>query len=202
MNRIYKVVGGALQTNSYVVTANDKDCIIIDCCDAEKLSEYLKDNNLICRAVLLTHVHFDHCGDAALLQNGGAKIYVHENDVALIDGRGNLAESMGFKFISFRPDVIVRDGDIIDLYGIKIKVIHTPGHTGGSVCYLSENTLFSGDTLFRESVGRTDFLTGSREQLSKSIREKLFALKDDCDVLPGHGEPTRLFFERSNNVYV
>ena len=202
MNKVYRIVGGVLQTNSYVVTANDVDCIVVDCCDADRLSEFFAKNNLKCRALLLTHSHFDHCKDAAVLQKAGAEIYVHGDDVALIDGKGNLAEAMGFEFISFRPDVIVNDGDILDLYGVRVKVIHTPGHTSGGVCYLSENFLFSGDTLFKESVGRTDFPTGDRKQLSDSVKEKLFTLNQDYDVLPGHGEPTRLFFERSNNVYV
>lgn len=202
MNKVYRIVGGVLQTNSYVVTANDVDCIVVDCCDADRLSEFFAENNLKCRALLLTHAHFDHCKDAAVLQKAGAEIYVHGDDVALIDGKGNLAEAMGFEFISFRPDVIVNDGDILDLYGVRVKVIHTPGHTAGGVCYLSENFLFSGDTLFKESVGRTDFPTGDRKQLSDSVKEKLFTLNQDYDVLPGHGEPTRLFFERSNNVYV
>ncbi len=202
MNKVYRIVGGVLQTNSYVVTANDVDCIVVDCCDADRLSEFFAENNLKCRALLLTHAHFDHCKDAAVLQKAGAEIYVHGDDVALIDGKGNLAEAMGFEFISFRPDVIVNDGDILDLYGVRVKVIHTPGHTSGGVCYLSENFLFSGDTLFKESVGRTDFPTGDRKQLSDSVKEKLFTLNQDYDVLPGHGEPTRLFFERSNNVYV
>lgn len=202
MNKVYRIVGGVLQTNSYVVTANDVDCIVVDCCDADRLSEFFAENNLKCRALLLTHAHFDHCKDAAALQKTGAEIYVHGDDVALIDGKGNLAEAMGFEFISFRPDVIVNDGDILDLYGVRVKVIHTPGHTSGGVCYLSENFLFSGDTLFKESVGRTDFPTGDRKQLSDSVKEKLFTLNQDYDVLPGHGEPTRLFFERSNNVYV
>ncbi len=202
MNKVYRIVGGILQTNSYVVTANDVDCIVVDCCDADRLSEFFAENNLKCRALLLTHAHFDHCKDAAVLQKAGAEIYVHGDDVALIDGKGNLAEAMGFEFISFRPDVIVNDGDILDLYGVRVKVIHTPGHTSGGVCYLSENFLFSGDTLFKESVGRTDFPTGDRKQLSDSVKEKLFTLNQDYDVLPGHGEPTRLFFERSNNVYV
>lgn len=202
MNKVYRIVGGILQTNSYVVTANDVDCIVVDCCDADRLSEFFAENNLKCRALLLTHAHFDHCKDAAVLQKAGAEIYVHGDDVALIDGKGNLAEAMGFEFISFRPDVIVNDGDILDLYGVRVKVVHTPGHTSGGVCYLSENFLFSGDTLFKESVGRTDFPTGDRKQLSDSVKEKLFTLNQDYDVLPGHGEPTRLFFERSNNVYV
>ena len=202
MNKVYRIVGGILQTNSYVVTANDVDCIVVDCCDADRLSEFFAENNLKCRALLLTHAHFDHCKDAAVLQKAGAEIYVHGDDVALIDGKGNLAEAMGFEFISFRPDAIVNDGDILDLYGVRVKVIHTPGHTSGGVCYLSENFLFSGDTLFKESVGRTDFPTGDRKQLSDSVKEKLFTLNQDYDVLPGHGEPTRLFFERSNNVYV
>ena len=142
MNKVYRIVGGILQTNSYVVTANDVDCIVVDCCDADRLSEFFAENNLKCRALLLTHAHFDHCKDAAVLQKAGAEIYVHGDDVALIDGKGNLAEAMGFEFISFRPDVIVNDGDILDLYGVRVKVIHTPGHTSGGVCYLSENFLF------------------------------------------------------------
>ena len=99
----------------------------------------------------------------------------------------------------FTPDVTVSGGETLDVAGIAVKVMHTPGHTAGGVCYIAEDCIFSGDTLFELSYGRTDFPTGSFKELKNSIVNKLFALKGDYKVFPGHGAPTTLQFEREHN---
>ena len=203
MTDIYKVTAGAFAANTYVITCSNGDCIAVDCCDHEKVSKFLREKNLNCRLLLLTHAHFDHCGEAALLQRDGAKVYIHEDDFPLVNSDGNLAAAMGQKFVPFVPDVKVKDGEELELFGHVIRVIHTPGHTPGGACYLfDDEVIFSGDTLFRLSVGRTDFPCGDFAALRTSVREKLFTLPKDYKVYPGHGMPTSIAFERDNNRYV
>ena len=118
----------------------------------------------------------------------------------LIETDKNLAPLFGKKFQRFVLDVAIDDGDEIEILNEKITVLHTPGHTAGSVCYVVENVIFSGDTLFRLSVGRTDFPTGSMKELNTSVK-RLLALPGNYTVYPGHGEITNLDFERANNPY-
>lgn len=192
---------GQLETNCYVVTDEDSlDCAVIDPGDESgTILDYLEDNKLHCRAVLLTHAHFDHIGAAAELQRGGALIVMHRDDVPLVGSFKNLAFYAGKKVEHFTPDVTVSGGETLDVAGIAVKVMHTPGHTAGGVCYIAEDCIFSGDTLFELSYGRTDFPTGSFKELKNSIVNKLFALKGDYKVFPGHGAPTTLQFEREHN---
>lgn len=200
---ITRLTTGRVSSNTYIVTDNDRDCIIIDCDDGLKIKNFLESKGLLCKALLLTHAHFDHCNGAACLQKNGAKVYLHEADRPLLKSGGNLAAAMGQKFNEFIPDVSVNDGDTFNVCGFDVKVIHTPGHTVGSVCYIiNDEVIFSGDTLFYLSVGRTDFPTGNQAQLSSSIKDKLFVLDKDYKIYPGHDRPTHLFFERENNFYV
>ena len=149
--------------------------------------------------MLLTHAHFDHIGAAAALQREGAQIVLHRDDVKLIKSFQNLSVLAGVKVEHFTPDVTVAGGETLDVAGVSVKVIHTPGHTAGSVCYVAGDVIFSGDTLFALSYGRTDFPTGSFAQLKNSVVNKLFALEGDYKVLPGHEGPTTLDYERAHN---
>ncbi len=203
MNDIFRITGGAFSANTYILTDGDKNCIAVDCCDYALVSGFLKEHGLKCEAVLLTHAHFDHCGEAALMQRDGAKIYLHKADVPLVKGDGNLGKAMGQPFIRFEPDVVFEDGDKFDICAHEIEVVHTPGHTPGGVCYIvDDEIIFSGDTLFKLCVGRTDFSYGNGKELRRSIKEKLFTLRKDYKVYPGHDMPTSLMFERENNPYV
>lgn len=201
--KIIKSTGGMLGANSYILTTDGIDCIVIDSCSRIRLKEVLKENKLVCRALLFTHAHFDHCDGAALFQSEGADLYMHAKDAELLSGKGNLAEMFGMKYIPFVPNKTVNDGDEFELCGIRIKVIHTPGHTAGGVCYLADGSaLFTGDTLFRLGVGRTDFPSGDAAELKRSVKEKLFAFDKSLVVYPGHGEETDIGFETENNPYV
>lgn len=203
MKNVYRISGGPLFSNSYILTENNSDCIVVDCCDGDKILRFLHDNGLKCRAVFLTHAHFDHCMNVSELAKEGAEIYMHEADIPLIHSSDNLAETMGADFKPFDVDVKVADGDIYSLCSMTVKVIHTPGHTRGGVCYLvDDEIIFSGDTLFRMSVGRTDFPGGNARELAGSVKEKLFTLQKNYSVYPGHDEATNIFFERENNRYV
>ena len=190
-----------MQTNTYILYDDEsKDAVLIDPGDDfQRLEDVLSENKLNCVAVLLTHAHFDHCNCAKYFQNKGAKVYLHSDDLKLIETDYNLAKHFGIGFNAFTPDVLLKDGDIINLLGKTFKVIHTPGHTAGSVCYMVEDNIFTGDTLFCLSRGRTDFPTGDAMALNFSIK-KLYALSGDYNIYSGHGESTKLSNERRYNL--
>lgn len=201
MNLI-KLVTGIPTENTYILSENGTDAVIIDPGDdIQAINDTLNENNLTCRAMLVTHAHFDHCNACRFFQCGGAKVYMHKKDELLVRTVYNLANKFAVNFNKFLVDSYVKDGDVLNLYGLSFKVIHTPGHTEGSCCYLlNDNMLFSGDTLFNLSIGRTDFPTGNASHMKKSLK-KLFALEKDYTVFPGHGLSTKLFTEKNHNPY-
>ena len=194
---IHKIYPVGFAANSYLVTADGKNAVCIDPAQPRILDE-AKKRGLIVTHVLLTHGHFDHIGGVASLQKAGAKVgcLAGEEELALLD---NLAEDFGEEKIEpFKIDFTFKDGEELELAGMKIKVIATAGHTAGGACYLIENNLFTGDTLFEGSVGRSDLPTGSGTELVKSVK-KLYALDGDYTVYAGHGEDTTLDNERKYN---
>ena len=206
MAKILTFVTGPLGTNTYIVYSDDKkSCFIIDPCNAKKMSDVLKENGLKPSHILLTHGHFDHILAVAQLQKEyGAKVCIHADDAnALANDIDNLSAYLSFKVEKCKADILLKDGDIISIGDMEIKVMHTPGHSPGSVCFIfeSERVIFSGDTLFHLSVGRTDFEHSSKKDLKASILYKLYMLKGDYTVLPGHEEQTTLDYERQNNPF-
>ncbi|MBR0189294.1 MAG: MBL fold metallo-hydrolase [Clostridia bacterium] len=159
-----------------------------------------EENGFKIKHLLLTHAHFDHAGNAALLQADGAKVYISALDGEKLAGGGTLAENFGRKFNSLKADVLLFGGEKLSLSNIDIEVIATAGHTDGSLTFKTGDMLFTGDTLFLESVGRTDFPTGDRAALIKSVK-KLFALDGDYRVFPGHEDFTTLSHEREYNTF-
>lgn len=196
---IFTVPAGPLRANSYIVTEDGKNAVLIDCGGAEPLF-FAKEKGLAVDTVLLTHGHFDHIAGCAALQAAGAKIGAPKGDLPFISSQGNLAAAMGFAVPPFTVDMACNDGDVLDICGMKFTVVGTPGHTPGGVCFLSGNALFTGDTLFCGSVGRTDFPGGSAAELHRSL-EKLFALEGDYTVYPGHDAATTLGYERKYNPF-
>ena len=154
-------------------------------------------------AILLTHGHFDHIMAAEDVRRSfHIKIYASETEDAMLSDSGlNLSGGWAGKQTSFHADVLLKDGDELELIGFRWKVIETPGHTTGSVCYYvpEEEVVFSGDTLFCESYGRTDLPTGSSSQMVSSLLDKVFALPDDTMAYPGHGDTTTIGYEKKNN---
>lgn len=154
--------------------------------------------------ILLTHGHFDHImGVRAVKENYGGKIVIHEKDAdCFANDEKSLISHFGFDGkLPEKADISVKDGDKLPFADGEIEVLHTPGHTEGSVCYLIDDLLFSGDTLFCGSVGRTDFKSGSYEDIIKSVK-RLSAIEGDKKVFPGHNMLTTLDRERKNNVYL
>lgn len=205
--KIDTLLVGYVRTNCYIVGNTDtKEAIVIDPGDnAAAIIKALKENDLVCMAVLLTHGHFDHIMAAAeLARRSSIKIYAHEAEKRLLaDPALNASIQFGPE-CSLVPDVCLKDGQKLLLAGFSIKVIHTPGHTAGGVCYyFTENrVLFSGDTLFLENIGRSDWPTGNGRQLIESIQNRLMPLDDDIIVYPGHGSPTTIGHERQYNIYM
>lgn len=198
--QIYTVPAGMLRANSYIVTENGTDAVLIDCGGAQPLA-FARQKGLNIRSVLLTHGHFDHIAGCAELQAAGAQIGCAEAEKSLLTSPANLAAEMGVRIPAFSVDFTFQDGDELDLCGLKFTVLATPGHTPGGVCFLCGDSLFTGDTLFCESVGRTDFPGGSTSQLRESVK-KLLALPGNLTVYPGHDEPTTLEHERMFNPFV
>lgn len=201
------LVLGMLQTNCYVISNEvSKEAIVFDPADqAETIVKYLKANDLVCKAIFLTHGHFDHIlGVSELVEMTHAPVYAHEAEVELLED-ANLNVSARFhRKYTLKPDIELKDQQLLNLIGFTIRVIHTPGHTAGGVCYYfhGQGMLISGDTLFREAIGRSDFPTGNGSLLIESILNKLMVLEDQVMIYPGHGEPTTIGYERENNIYL
>ncbi len=165
--------------------------------NTDKILDIAKQNGVEIGAVLLTHGHFDHVGACLDLQRLGVPIYIHANDKRLVETDLGTC-GFGIKVDTFSPDNTLKGGETLELFGLSIKVLHTPGHTSGGVCYVIEDNIFSGDTLFAYSYGRVD-LGGSMEELKNSIMNVLFGLDGEYTVYPGHEKKTTLSFEREYN---
>ncbi|MBR1754285.1 MBL fold metallo-hydrolase [bacterium] len=199
---ILTFVEGPIEDNNYLIFNEDtKNAILIDCTNPSKdIDDTIKKNGLNLQYILLTHGHFDHVlGVNYYRQKYGAKSLIHKDDKVIIDGINDHMRMFGRYANHEIPviDAFLEDKIIFDTK--EIKVLHTPGHTQGSVCFLYENNLFSGDTLFLESYGRTDLPTGSFSTIKQSL-EKLFELDENIKVYPGHGEKTSIGYEKKYNA--
>ena len=195
---------GELATNSYILKLGNQDAIIIDIGNgAEKVLQALEVYHLNLKAILLTHGHYDHVsGVEQVRQATGAEVYIHEKDAVMLKSEEkNLAlDFPNTNYIPVEEYHRLKDGDILEISGHKIEVMHTPGHTSGSVCYLIEDMMFCGDTLFKGSAGRTD-LGGNRDELMRSLK-KIASLEKNYHVYPGHFEDSTLEKEKASNPYL
>ena len=188
---------GQLETNCYVVTNEATlECVVIDPGDeSNAILDYIEDNHLKCRAVMLTHGHFDHTGAVnAVAQETGATVYMNHRD----DAREN--SSAHLRFTLPENGKSYDDGDVIEAASMRFEVMATPGHTPGGVTLKCGDALFTGDTLFKGSCGRTDLDGGDMAQELASLK-KICALPGDFEVYPGHMDPTSLERERLFNYY-
>lgn len=188
-----------LCANTYICYKNGKGFIIDANSNAELIDKKVNELGIDIEAVLLTHGHFDHCMSAKHLQDKGYKIYIHNEDSDKLNTHKNLALMLMIKFPYLNADFLLNGDETLTLGGISVNVLHTPGHSAGSVCYIIEDNIFTGDTLFKLSYGRTDFFDGDFKTLTKSI-DKLFSLEGDYKLYTGHGESSTLNYERKNNV--
>lgn len=222
--KIGRMVLGSCQTNCYFLyRTGNGDVIVIDPADnGEQIYNALARNGFSVKGILLTHGHFDHIwgckalkaaaergGDEELDDRGASaaeciKVYACETEKELLgNARMNVSDMAGRPY-TMNADVYVKDGDELTIADMKCKVLATPGHTAGGCCYYFEEAgfLLCGDTIFRESVGRTDFPTGSMSTLVRSIREKIFTLPEDTKLYPGHGEETTVEYEKKYNPFL
>ncbi|MDE6087285.1 MAG: MBL fold metallo-hydrolase [Oscillospiraceae bacterium] len=198
------LVLGELGTNCYLIGCGGNSVIAIDIGNnPEKVLDTLLEKNLHLKAILLTHGHYDHVsGVEAVRAATGADVYIHELDaVMLTSASANLAEQLTTQV--YQPVQVyqtIRDGDLLQIGTESVKVIHTPGHTPGSVCYLIDNRMFCGDTIFKGSIGRTD-LGGNVPDMKKSLR-KIAALQQNYELYPGHFFSSTLAAEKLQNPYL
>ena len=196
---------GAYQTNCYIIrdNASSRCCLIDPGYDADTVLDKLTELGLTVEAILLTHGHFDHMMAAKELKEAWhVPIYACEKEIEVLsDSRKSLVSSYYREPYTLTPDITVKEGDELSIAGFTWKVFETPGHTIGSCCYYieKESVLFSGDTLFAGSYGRTDFPTGSGRQIAESVRRLLSTLPDDTMVYPGHMDTTTIGFEKKYN---
>lgn len=197
---------GPLMVNCYILHENSK-CVIIDPGgEFAKISGYIEKSGFEPLAIFNTHGHFDHIGAVAQLREKyNIDFYLHESDLFLVQESKNHGVLFGVNNVQVpEVDKYVKDGDSFDFDGIKFSAIHTPGHSPGGVCYYfeKEKALFSGDTLFDISIGRTDFPYGDMEMLVKSIKNKIFTLGDNISIFPGHGGKTNIKREKAANPFL
>lgn len=202
---IKRIVVGVYAVNCYIVYNDNKNGFIVDPGgDSDDIIKFVDKENIKLEFILLTHGHADHIGAVKIIKEKyDLPIYTSINEKDLLeDPILNLSKSIPpFKDIELIADRWLYDEEIIDFYGEKLYIMETPGHTIGSICILMDGVIFSGDTLFRMSIGRSDLPTGSFDEIINSVK-KIYNLKKDYRVLPGHGAESNLQFERENNPFM
>lgn len=190
---------GEYGANCYlIIDDSSKDAVVIDPgANGESLIKEIERLGCSVKAILLTHAHFDHIGAVEELKTTyNISVYVHEGEVENSKLNSNV-------YLKLPSDcTIINDGDILNFSSIKIKCIHTPGHSKGGMCFLIGDNVFTGDTLFKGSIGRTDFISGDYDTLINSIEEKLMVLDKNTIVYPGHGPSSTIIYERMRNPFL
>ncbi len=198
-------VTNSLRELSYVLyDENTNDAVCIDPGNEDdSILEYVKKNNLNLKYILLTHGHFDHIMCVESLKKSGAKVVAHKDEKQILENFEYNGGKMFGSNVAEMADLYIDENTELSDVDFNIKVIHTPGHTPGGVCYYLPdlNIMFTGDTLFRETIGRTDFPYGSHENLLKSIATKLFSLPENTVCYTGHGEDTTIEHEKNYNQF-
>jgi glyoxylase-like metal-dependent hydrolase (beta-lactamase superfamily II) len=197
---------GIYGANCYIAGSEEThEAAIIDPgAEFNKIDKKINALGLTPKIVILTHCHGDHIGAVEeFIDKYGTKVYIHTEDAeSLNNGSMNFSKSMFGKGISIKADVELEDGDVITLGELKFEIIHTPGHTRGGICIKVGNIMMTGDTLFSNSIGRTDFPGGSFEEIIKSIKDKIFKYEDDTVIYPGHMSPSTIKKEKQYNPFV
>ena len=196
---------GPVAANCYILKDNDSNegMVIDPGGNPDKILTAIKEMGVEVKLIALTHGHFDHIGGLDKVKNAlNVPVAIHEADGEMLtDAKKNLSAFVGAPGEMEKADVLLKDGDNISFGGCSLKVIHTPGHTPGGVCFYGGGALFSGDTLFAGSVGRTDFPGSSTEDILDSIRNRLAKVSDATKVFPGHGPVSTMGIERETNPF-
>lgn len=200
---LYRLVVGPLGVNCYIIMDQDEALVIDPGGNGQGIKSFLEEKGFKLKYIVLTHGHFDHVGAVADLKDENVEILIHEEDLYLYEIANQQAMNFGIEIPKLpSPDRFLAEGDRVEFAGMSLDVIHTPGHTPGSISLYGHGLLFTGDTLFANSVGRTDFPRSSHDALMKSIKDKLFKLPDDTRVLPGHEDETTINIEKENNPFL
>lgn len=204
MLTIKNFISGRLKNNSYLIFDKDKSnkAILIDPAQSYlEVKSFIDSENLFIDKILLTHGHFDHIMDVPIWQKLGAKVYGHPAEIDNLTSELTLMINKKYNQENVKIDFFISDNLTLNFEICEIKVLLTPGHTKGSLCYILDDLIFTGDTLFRESFGRTDFIDGDFSEIKKSIK-KILTLKDNFSIYPGHDEFSTLDYERINNPII
>jgi len=197
---------GPLQCNCSIIwDPATKEAVVIDPgADAQKILEFISEQGLKPKAAIHTHAHFDHIGASTEVHETlQTPLYLHPDDAPLWENLDMQGKAFGFKLTNIpRWQKDLHDNDHLSFGPHRIEVLHTPGHTPGSCSFSCNEFLFSGDTLFRGSIGRTDLWGGDFSQISRSIKERLYSLDEDTTVICGHGPKTSIGVERKNNAFI
>lgn len=203
---VIRIPAGIYAANCYLIYDEiSKEGIIVDPGgDADDIINKIEELGLKIKNIVLTHGHGDHIAAVLPLREyTKAKVAVHRDDAYLLkDGRKNFSSSMAMGTVEFEADILLKEEDTIEFGNILCKVIHTPGHTPGGISLEIEDCLFTGDTLFAGSIGRTDFEGGSFKEIINSIKTKLLVFPDDTKVYPGHGPSTTIKMEKLHNPFL
>ncbi len=208
MMKIETLQVGPIETNCYILSdPESREAVIIDAGDeADYILEYVQKEQLRVKYVLNTHGHFDHMqANDEVRAKTGAPLAIHADDVELLLHPEKVSGGMFMQVNSCKePEKLLHNGDVLFFGGFQLQVIYTPGHTKGGCCFYEakEKVCFTGDTLFRGSVGRTDLYGGNMSELRKSVRDRLAVLPDDVTIYPGHGPESDMAFERRANPYL
>ncbi len=204
---LYVLPYGIFESNTYIISDDSsKACVVIDCgVEPEKILDMVGRNGLSVKYIILTHGHFDHIYHVKnLKEKTGAQVCVHEDELNLYRNpmlNGSRMFGAGRDLETVEPDILLKDGQKLQAGNLTLEIIHTPGHSPGSICILTDGMLFSGDTLFHLSIGRTDFPGGDPEAMETSLHNKLLTLDESIVVYPGHGPKTTIGYEKENNPY-
>lgn len=197
---------GSIENNNYLLVDEEtKEAVLIDCTKkSAEIEDALKEYNAKLKYILLTHGHFDHVlGVNYFRDKYKCKAFIHKEDKIMLDNMEKFALNFGIPEAKAQNvDGFISEEDIVKFGKYEIRVIFTPGHTKGGVCYLVEDKIFTGDTLFFESVGRTDLPGGNFNQLKSNIQEKLFTLNEKIEVYPGHGPKSTIGYEKIHNQFL
>jgi glyoxylase-like metal-dependent hydrolase (beta-lactamase superfamily II) len=211
MITIEKFVFNAFGENTYLLYDETKECVVIDpgCYEQyekDNFIEFIETNELKLKKLIYTHCHVDHMlGNNFIAETYDLKPIIHKAGLPFLQRGHEIGKGYGFQMEkAIEPEEFIEEGDIIKFGNSELRVVYTPGHADGSVCFINDEQKFviTGDVLFRDSIGRTDFPTGDFDLLMKSIHDKLFTLEDDFTVYSGHGPETSIGYEKVNNPFI